>query len=93
MGGLPGRSVQGRRIRTREVGSIDRGVGLNRALWVLAVNRTEDASSAPSRSPGKDPAIEPACARHYGNCDCHKYETHVDFEVKSRSRRTRDSPS
>ena len=35
-GGLPGRSAQGRRIRTREVGSIDRGVGLNRALWVLA---------------------------------------------------------
>ena len=36
MGGLRGRSVQGRRVRTREVGSIDRGVGLNRALWVLA---------------------------------------------------------
>ena len=36
MGGLPGRSVQGRRVRTREVGSIDRGVSLNRALWVLA---------------------------------------------------------
>jgi len=35
-GGLPGRSAQGRRIRTREVASIDRGVGLNRALWVLA---------------------------------------------------------
>ncbi len=35
-GGLPGRSAQGRRIRTREVGSIDRGVSLNRALWVLA---------------------------------------------------------
>jgi hypothetical protein len=36
VGGLPGRSAQGRRIRTREVGSIDRGVALNRALWVLA---------------------------------------------------------
>ena len=35
-GGQPGRSTQGRRIRTREVGSIDRGVSLNRALWVLA---------------------------------------------------------
>lgn len=35
-GGQPGRSVQGRRVRTREVGSIDRGVSLNRALWVLA---------------------------------------------------------
>ena len=35
-GGQPGRSMQGRRIRTREVGSIDRGVSLNRALWVLA---------------------------------------------------------
>jgi hypothetical protein len=35
-GGLRGRSTQGRRIRTREVVSIDRGVGLNRALWVLA---------------------------------------------------------
>ena len=35
-GGQPGRSRQGRRIRTREVASIDRGVSLNRALWVLA---------------------------------------------------------
>jgi hypothetical protein len=35
-GGQPGRTVQGRRMRTREVASIDRGVGLNRALWVLA---------------------------------------------------------
>jgi hypothetical protein len=35
-GGQPGRSVQGRRIRTREVASIDRGVSLNRALWLLA---------------------------------------------------------
>jgi hypothetical protein len=35
-GGLPGRTVQGRRMRTREVAGIDRGVGLNRALWVLA---------------------------------------------------------
>ena len=35
-GGQPGRSVQGRRIHTRAVGSIDRGVSLNRALWVLA---------------------------------------------------------
>ena len=35
-GGQPGRSVQGRRLHTRPVGSIDRGVILNRALWVLA---------------------------------------------------------
>ena len=35
-GGQPGRSTQGRRVRTRQVGSIDRGVSLNRALWVLA---------------------------------------------------------
>jgi len=35
-GGQPGRSVQGRRMRTRSVGSIDRNVNLNRALWVLA---------------------------------------------------------
>jgi len=35
-GGLPGRTVQGRRMHTRGVASIDRGVGLNRALWVLA---------------------------------------------------------
>jgi hypothetical protein len=35
-GGQAGRSVRGRRIQTRAVGSIDRSVGLNRALWVLA---------------------------------------------------------
>ena len=35
-GGQPGRSAQGRRIQTRAVGSIDRNVNLNRALWVLA---------------------------------------------------------
>ena len=35
-GGLPGRSAQGRRMQTRPVGSIDRGVSLNRALWMLA---------------------------------------------------------
>ena len=35
-GGQPGRSTQGRSIRTREVASIDRGVSLNRALWTLA---------------------------------------------------------
>lgn len=35
-GGQQGRSTQGRRIQTRPVGSIDRGVQLNRALWVLA---------------------------------------------------------
>jgi hypothetical protein len=35
-GGQSGRSVQGRRMQTRSVGSIDRSVSLNRALWVLA---------------------------------------------------------
>jgi Domain of unknown function (DUF932) len=35
-GGQPGRTVQGRRLQTRPVGSIDRGVSLNRALWMLA---------------------------------------------------------
>jgi len=35
-GGQSGRSAQGRRLRTRPIGSIDRGVSLNRALWVLA---------------------------------------------------------
>jgi hypothetical protein len=35
-GGQPGRSVQGRRLHTRPVGSIDRSVSLNRALWMLA---------------------------------------------------------
>ena len=35
-GGQTGRSAQGRRQQTRPVGSIDRGVSLNRALWMLA---------------------------------------------------------
>jgi hypothetical protein len=35
-GGQPGRSAQGRRLQTRPVGSIDRAVSLNRALWMLA---------------------------------------------------------
>ena len=35
-GGLRGRTTTGRRVRTREVASIDRGVSLNRALWMLA---------------------------------------------------------
>jgi hypothetical protein len=35
-GGQRGRTTQGRRIQTRAVGSIDRSVNLNRALWVLA---------------------------------------------------------
>ena len=35
-GGQPGRTVQGRRMQTRPVASIDRGVSLNRALWMLA---------------------------------------------------------
>ena len=35
-GGQPGRSTQGRRVRSRPIGSIDRSVSLNQALWVLA---------------------------------------------------------
>ena len=35
-GGQPGRSAHGRRLHTRPVASIDRGVSLNRALWMLA---------------------------------------------------------
>ena len=35
-GGLRGRTATGRRMRTRAVASIDRGVSLNRALWTLA---------------------------------------------------------
>ena len=35
-GGQPGRGARGRRLQTRPVGSIDRSVNLNRALWVLA---------------------------------------------------------
>ena len=35
-GGQPGRSSQGRRMTTRPLGSIDRTVSLNRALWMLA---------------------------------------------------------
>lgn len=35
-GGLSGRSAQGRRLTTRPVQGLDRGVSLNRALWVLA---------------------------------------------------------
>ena len=37
-----GRSAQGRRMQTRPVGSIDRGVQLNRALWVLAEEMRRD---------------------------------------------------
>ena len=35
-GGLIGRSALGRRIQTRAIGSIDRTLTLNRALWMLA---------------------------------------------------------
>jgi hypothetical protein len=35
-GGQPGRGAKGRCLHTRPVGSIDRSVSLNRALWVLA---------------------------------------------------------
>lgn len=35
-GGLMGRTVRGRRTRTRPVAAIDRSVGLSRALWNLA---------------------------------------------------------
>ena len=35
-GGQNGRSARGRRVQTRPIGNIDRGVSLNRALWMLA---------------------------------------------------------
>lgn len=35
-GGLPGRSAQGKRCRTRAVNGIDGDLKLNRALWVMA---------------------------------------------------------
>jgi hypothetical protein len=35
-GGQAGRSVLGRRVRTRPVPSIDRSVRINQALWILA---------------------------------------------------------
>lgn len=35
-GGLPGRSAQGKRSRTRAVNGIDGDIKLNRALWVMA---------------------------------------------------------
>ncbi|POZ15908.1 DUF945 domain-containing protein [Lelliottia aquatilis] len=35
-GGLPGRTAQGKRTRTRAVNGIDGDVKLNRALWVMA---------------------------------------------------------
>jgi hypothetical protein len=35
-GGQPGRTPLGRRMNTRPVQSIDRSIGLNRALWTLA---------------------------------------------------------
>ena len=35
-GGLPGRSAQGRNLRTRPVRGIDQNLKLNRALWLLA---------------------------------------------------------
>ena len=45
-GGQPGRSAQGRRLHTRPGGSIDRGVNLNRALWVLAEEMRRIKTSA-----------------------------------------------
>ncbi|MBE5214776.1 DUF945 domain-containing protein [Pectobacterium sp. A535-S3-A17] len=43
-GGLSGRTVQGKRARTRAVKGIDGDVKLNRALWILAENMLELAS-------------------------------------------------
>ncbi len=58
-GGQPGRSTQGRRIRTREGGSIDRGVSLNRALWCSLRRR---GSSRPDHS-APDSSTGPALRR------------------------------
>lgn len=43
-GGLPGRSAQGKRARTRAVNGINGDVKLNRALWVMAENMLQLAS-------------------------------------------------
>ena len=43
-GGLPGRTAQGKRARTRAVNGIDGDVKLNRALWVMAENMLQLAS-------------------------------------------------
>ncbi|EHA8172488.1 DUF945 domain-containing protein [Salmonella enterica subsp. enterica] len=43
-GGLSGRSVQGKRARTRAINGIDSDVKLNRALWVMAENMLQLAS-------------------------------------------------
>ncbi|EBV1889906.1 DUF945 domain-containing protein [Salmonella enterica subsp. enterica serovar Coquilhatville] len=43
-GGLPGRSAQGKRARTRAINGIDCDVRLNRALWVMAENMLQLAS-------------------------------------------------
>lgn len=40
-GGLRGRGARGQRMHTRAVSSIDRGVSLNRALWMLAEKMRE----------------------------------------------------
>lgn len=40
-GGIPGRTADGRRTRTREVQAIDANVKLNRALWTLAEKMAE----------------------------------------------------
>ena len=51
-GGQPGRSTQGRRIRTRPIDSIDRSVDLNRALWVLADEMRKLKHSSPAKDLG-----------------------------------------
>jgi hypothetical protein len=45
-GGIPGRTADGRRTRTREVTAIDSNVKLNRALWTLAERMAELKASA-----------------------------------------------
>ncbi|MDO1772751.1 DUF945 domain-containing protein, partial [Escherichia coli] len=41
-GGLPGRTANGKRARTRGVNGIDSDVKLNRALWVMAESLLEN---------------------------------------------------
>ncbi|SUF95048.1 prophage protein [Salmonella enterica] len=43
-GGLPGRTVQGKRTHTRAVNGIDGDVRLNRALWVMAEQMQQSLS-------------------------------------------------
>ena len=60
-GGQSGRSVQGRRMQTRAVGSIDRSVNLNRALWVLAEEMRRLKAQRGTGRVDRSNAVTPPC--------------------------------